>query len=94
MTYIKFFLIVSIIAVLKLDFAEARDLVDAAQTAQSLFTRIGVAAISIGITLGGILFTLGAAHIGRMILFSGLLGAACVLGAPAIISLLMRIFGN
>lgn len=73
--------------------AHGRDLVEAASSAQTLFNRIGVAAISIGITTGGILYALGAAQIGRMILFSGLVGACAVLGAPAIIDLLGRIFG-
>lgn len=82
---ILFFLINSV--------AEARDLVDAAQSAQTMFNRIGVAAISIGITLGGILFALGAAQIGRMLLISGAVGAVAVLAAPGIINLLGRIFG-
>ncbi len=73
--------------------AFGRDLVDAASQAQSLLNRIGIAAISIGITSGGILFTIGMAQIGRMVLISGIVGALCVLGAPAIISLLARIFG-
>lgn len=71
----------------------ARDLVEAASSAQTMFNRIGVAAISIGITLGGILYAIGAAYVGRMLLFSGLIGACAVLGAPALISLLGRIFG-
>lgn len=71
----------------------ARDLVEAAQSAQTMFNRIGVAAISIGITVGGILYAIGASQIGRMVLFSGLIGACAVLGAPAIIGLLGRIFG-
>lgn len=71
----------------------ARDLVDAASSAQSFFNRIGIAAISIGLTLGGILFALGAAQIGRMLLFSGFIGAVAILGAPALIGLLGRIFG-
>lgn len=73
--------------------AEARDLVDAASSAQSFFYRIGVAAISIGLTLGGILYALGAAQIGRTLLISGFIGAIAILGAPAIIGLLGRIFG-
>lgn len=73
--------------------AMARDLVDAAQSAQSVFNRIGVAAISIGITLGGILYAIGAAMVGRMLLISGLIGALAVLGAPAIINLLGKVFG-
>lgn len=75
------------------DRAQARDLVDAAQSAQSVFNRIGIAAISIGITLGGILFALGAAQIGRMLLISGAIGAVAILGAPAIVNLLGRVFG-
>lgn len=73
--------------------ALARDLVDAASSAQSFFNRIGIAAISIGVTLGGILFAMGAAQIGRMLLFSGFIGAIAILGAPALIGLLGRIFG-
>lgn len=75
------------------DQAFARDLVDAAQSAQSVFNRIGIAAISIGITLGGILFAIGAAQIGRMLLISGAIGAVAILGAPAIVNLLGRVFG-
>lgn len=86
-----FFLVV-VILVLSTS-AHARDLVEAAQSAQTIFNRIGVAAISIGITVGGILYAIGASQIGRFVLFSGLIGACAVLGAPAIISLLGRIFG-
>lgn len=73
--------------------AYARDLVDAASSAQTMFNRIGIAAISIGITLGGILYAVGAAMVGRMLLFSGLIGAVAILGAPALINLLGRVFG-
>lgn len=73
--------------------AEARDLVDAASSAQSFFNRIGIAAISIGLTLGGILFALGVSQLGRMLLISGFIGAIAILGAPALIGLLGRIFG-
>jgi hypothetical protein len=73
--------------------ALARDLVDAASSAQSFFNRIGIAAISIGLTLGGILYALGAAQIGRTLMISGFVGAVAILGAPALIGLLGRIFG-
>lgn len=76
------------------DVALARDLVQAAQSAQTMFNRIGIAAISIGLTLGGILYALGAAFAGRMLLVSGFIGACAVLGAPALISLVSRIFGG
>jgi hypothetical protein len=82
-----------LVSLLVSDTAQARDLVDAAQSAQSVFNRIGIAAISIGITLGGILYALGAAMIGRMLLISGLIGAVAILGAPALINLLGRVFG-
>ncbi|RYZ93196.1 MAG: hypothetical protein EOP06_01870, partial [Proteobacteria bacterium] len=61
--------------ILAADAAQARDLVQAAQSAQTLFNRIGIAAISIGITIGGILYALGAAQAGRMLLISGFIGA-------------------
>lgn len=93
MKHLMIYLIVGIACLSFADIAMARDLVDAAQSAQSMFNRIGVAAISIGITIGGILFAVGAAQIGRMVLISGLIGAAAVLGAPAVISLLGRVFG-
>lgn len=87
----KAFFVVALVLVVSLfvaDFAMAKDLVDAAQSAQSMFNRIGVAAIGIGITVGGITFALGLAQIGRMILISGLVGAVCVLGGPALVTLL------
>lgn len=93
MKYAFIYLAAAAICLSLADVAMARDLVDAAQSAQSMFNRIGVAAISIGITIGGILYALGIAQIGRMILLSGLIGAAAVLGAPALIALLGRIFG-
>ena len=74
-------------------FALAKDLVDAAVSAQAIFTKIGVAAVSIGITLGGILFAVGMGQIGRMIVISGLIGAFFILAGPAIIQLLGRVFG-
>ena len=93
MKHLTIYIIIGLTSLYFSDVALARDLVDAAQTAQSIFNKIGVAAISIGITAGGILFAVGAAQIGRMVLISGLIGAAAVLGAPAVISLLGRVFG-
>lgn len=87
------FITASVVFFLVNSIAEARDLVDAAQSAQTMFNRIGIAAISIGLTLGGILFAVGAAQIGRMLMISGAIGAVAVLGAPAIVNLLSRIFG-
>ena len=74
-------------------YAQARDLVDAAQSAQSMLNKIGIAAISIGITLGGIAFAVGAAQLGRNLLISGAVGAAAVLAAPSLVNMLARMFG-
>jgi hypothetical protein len=94
MRYSVFIALAVIGLFLYVDPAQARDLVDAAQSAQSVFNKIGVAAVGIGITLGGILFAVGAAQVGRMLLISGFIGACAVLGAPAIISLVGKIFGS
>ena len=85
--------IFSVTYLLAQDYANARDLIEAAQSAQTMFNRIGVAAISIGITLGGILFAMGAAQVGRMLLISGGVGAAVVLGAPTLVNMLAKFFG-
>ncbi len=87
------YLILLFIILLLVEPVFARDLVDAAGSAQSFFNRIGIAAISIGVTLGGILFALGAANIGRMMMISGFVGAVAILGAPSLIGLLGKIFG-
>ena len=87
------FILALLITALFVTEANARDLVDAAVTAQSAFNKIGIAAISIGITLGGILYAIGAANIGRMILISGAIGAVAILIAPAVINLLGKVFG-
>lgn len=87
------FLILIVLTLLIVEPTYARDLIDAASSAQSFFNRIGIAAISIGVTLGGILFALGAANVGRMMMISGFVGAVAILGAPSLIGLLGKIFG-
>lgn len=87
------FILTVLISLVFIDASLARDLVEAAQSAQSQFNKIGVAAISIGLTVGGILFAAGFPMQGRILLMSGFVGAIAVLGAPAIISLIGRIFG-
>lgn len=91
MKNIKYLILILLLVFIQNAFG--RDLVDAASSAQTVFNRIGIAAISIGITLGGILYAVGAAMVGRMLLFSGLIGAIAILGAPALINLLGRVFG-
>lgn len=93
MKQVLIFLFLGTFVLLLAPYADAKDLVDAASTAHAMMTKIGIAAIGIGITFGGILFALGAANIGRMVLVSGLVGAVCVLGGPGLLSLLGRIFG-
>lgn len=88
-----FYFLIFIACISLVPAAEARDLVEAASSAQSMFNRIGVAAISIGITIGGILYAVGFAMLGRTILFSGFIGACAILGGPALIALIGRIFG-
>lgn len=73
--------------------AAARDLAEAAQSAQTTLNRIGVAGIGIGFTVGGILFTLGMAQMGRNVLVSAAIGAASILAAPAVLNFLGRTFG-
>ncbi|MDG0816475.1 hypothetical protein [Bdellovibrio svalbardensis] len=86
-------LIIGIICLIFVEPVLARDLVDAAASAQASFTRIGIAAISIGITIGGILFAIGMGMWGRLVLVSGFIGALAILGGPAAISLVARFFG-
>lgn len=90
--FVNLVLLSAAVLILGGDVAFARDLVGAARTAQAQFTSIGVAGLGIGVTLGGILFVIGLAHVGRMVLVGALIGAVCILGGPAIISLLTKIF--
>lgn len=71
----------------------ARDLSEALSVGQSMLNKIGVASLCIGVTVGGVLYTWGAAQLGRMIVTSGLIGAAFVLAGPSIIGMLGKMFG-
>lgn len=86
-------ILVLLMVLLVVDLAYAKDVVESVHTAQAIFNRIGIASLSIGITLGGILFSLGFGNFGRIVLMSGVAGALCILGGPAAIGLLGKIFG-
>lgn len=73
--------------------ANARDIAEALSTGQSMINKIGVASLCIGISLGGILYTWGAAQLGRMIVTSGLVGAVFILAGPSIIGMVGKMFG-
>lgn len=72
--------------------ALASRLEEAAQRGQSIVISIGQVTAVIGIVLGGIALSIGLANVGRMILMSGIIGAAATFGGPAIIDVLKEIF--
>lgn len=72
--------------------AFATRLEEAAQRGQNIVISIGQITAVIGIVLGGIALSIGMASVGRMILVSGVIGAAATFGGPAIIDLLREIF--
>ena len=72
--------------------ASAKDLESIAQAGQAKFMSIGMASLGIGFTIGAILFGLGIAHIGRLIMISGAVGSVALLGFPAFLGLLKSIF--
>ena len=47
----------------------------------------------IGIVAGGLLMSIGAGQLGKMVLVSGIVGAAAIFGGPAIIEMMRSIFG-
>lgn len=72
--------------------ALASRLEEAAVRGQSIVISIGQITAVIGIVLGGIALSIGMANVGRMILMSGIIGAAATFGGPAIIDVLKEIF--
>lgn len=70
----------------------ASRLEEAAQRGQSIVISIGQVTAVIGIVLGGIALSIGLANVGRMVLMSGIIGAAATFGGPAIIDVLKEIF--
>lgn len=70
----------------------ANRLEEAAMRGQSIVISIGQITAVIGIVAGGIAMSIGMANVGRMILISGIIGAAATFGGPAIIEVLKEIF--
>lgn len=74
------------------DSAIASRLEEAAQRGQSIIISVGQITAVIGIVLGGIALSVGMANLGRMVLMSGVIGAAATFGGPAIIDMLKEVF--
>lgn len=72
--------------------AFANRLQEAAQRGQSIVISIGQITAVIGIVLGGIALSIGMAGLGRMVLMSGIIGAAATFGGPALIDMMKEIF--
>lgn len=72
--------------------AFANRLEEAAMRGQSIVISIGQITAVIGIVLGGIALSIGMANIGRMVLMSGIIGAAATFGGPALIDVAKEIF--
>ncbi len=72
--------------------AFANRLEEAAIRGQSIVISLGQVTAVIGIVLGGIALSIGMANIGRMVLMSGVIGAAATFGGPAIIDVVKEIF--
>ena len=72
--------------------AFASRLEEAAQRGQSIIISVGQITAVIGIVLGGIAMSVGMANFGRMILMSGVIGAAATFGGPVVVDLMKEIF--
>ncbi|MBV2168808.1 MAG: hypothetical protein KUL82_08885 [Bdellovibrio sp.] len=72
--------------------AVASRLEEAAQRGQSIVISVGQVTAVIGIVLGGIAMSIGMANLGRMVLMSGVIGAAATFGGPAVIDMLKEVF--
>lgn len=72
--------------------AFASRLEEAAMRGQSIVISVGQVTAVIGIVLGGIAMSIGMANLGRMVLMSGVIGAAATFGGPVIIDMLKEVF--
>ncbi len=72
--------------------ALANRLEEAAVRGQSIVISVGQITAVIGIVLGGIAMSIGMANIGKMVLMSGVIGAAATFGGPALIDVMKEIF--
>ncbi|WP_413942688.1 hypothetical protein [Bdellovibrio sp. HCB-162] len=93
MKHFTLYLVVGIACLMFLDVAHAKDAIDSAHAAQAYLTRVGLACLGLGITIGGIAYAAGFPTIGKYILGSGFAGALCILLTPGALSAAARIFG-
>lgn len=87
-----FIFAITIVSSLVSDPCFANRLEDVANRSTHMLVTLGQATSIIGILIGGIAMTLGMVQTGRIILSSGLFGAVCVFGGPAILDFLKGIF--
>ncbi|HPI39344.1 MAG TPA: hypothetical protein PLJ21_00985 [Pseudobdellovibrionaceae bacterium] len=73
--------------------AFANRLQAAAQRGKTEVMLIAQTGSVIGIVAGGLLMSLGAGQLGKMVLVSGIVGAAAIFGGPALIEVMRSIFG-
>lgn len=94
MKYIYLILLIGICFINIENVAFARDAVEMGTSAQAYFLRIGVATVGIGITIAGILYSLGLGMWGRILLINGGIGASIILGIAAILKIFSTITGS
>ncbi|MGZ6470373.1 MAG: hypothetical protein ACXWRZ_04375 [Bdellovibrio sp.] len=73
--------------------AFANRLQAAAQRGKTEVMLIAQTGSVIGVVAGGLLMSLGAGQLGKMVLVSGIIGAAAIFGGPALIEVMKSIFG-
>lgn len=73
--------------------AFANRLQAAAQRGKNEIMLIAQTGSVIGVVAGGLLMSLGAGQVGKMVLVSGIIGACAIFGGPALIEVLRSIFG-
>lgn len=73
--------------------AFANRLQAAAQRGKNEVMLIAQTGSVIGIVAGGLLMSLGAGQVGKMVLVSGVIGAAAIFGGPALVEVMRSIFG-
>jgi len=73
--------------------AFANKLQEAAQRGKNEIMLIAQTGSVIGVVAGGLLMSLGAGQVGKMVLVSGIIGASAIFGGPALIEVLRSIFG-
>ena len=87
-----YYYLITVLLLLMTNPSFANRLEEAAMRGQSIVISIGQITAVIGIVAGGIAMSIGMANVGRMILISGIIGAAATFGGPAIIEVLKEIF--